>query len=93
LSPFFVESVADARRVLPPALAPGFEHQDQHTSILVLISLFEGFPNVLAEGMAAGLPAVSFNCDTGLRDIIRAETDGFLVPAGARRRWLKRLPA
>ena len=52
----------------------------QQASIFVLPSLIEGLPNALLEAMSAGLPCVSFDCDTGPREVIVDNENGYLVP-------------
>lgn len=52
------------------------------TSALVLTSLFEGLPMVLAEAISRGIYCISSNCETGPEDIIMSNINGELYPAG-----------
>ena len=48
-------------------------------SVLVMTSKYEGFPMVLLEGAALGMPLISFDIETGPNEIIYNGVNGFLI--------------
>lgn len=81
----FEQFVADHRlvgRVHLPGRVGNVADWYARADLFALSSTFEGFPNALVEALAHGVPAVSYDCDTGPRDIIRHDVDGLLVPNG-----------
>lgn len=55
----------------------------QKSSIFVLPSLYEGFPNALLEAMSTPIACISTNCIAGPSDIIEHNNNGILVELGS----------
>lgn len=70
------------QRAYLPGIAGNVAEWHARAGLFVLCSESEGFPVALAEALCHGLPAVSCDCDTGPRDIIRHGVDGLLAAAG-----------
>ena len=51
----------------------------QMASIFIFTSYWEGFPNVIAEALAHGIPVVAFDCPTGPSDLIIDGYNGYLI--------------
>src|SRR5690606_19599393 len=49
---------------------------------LALTSAYEGFPNVVLEAHALGIPVVAFQSPGGIAEIIDENENGFLIPFG-----------
>ncbi len=70
----------DRMTVHPPT--PDIIPEYLSSSLFVMSSHYEGLPMVMIEAMACGLPAVSFDCKCGPKDIIDDGVNGLLVREG-----------
>lgn len=75
---------------LVPALK-SIDNEYAQASILAMSSRYEGLPLVLIEAKSFALPAISFDCKTGPREVIEDGVDGFLIPEGDERSYRTQL--
>jgi glycosyltransferase involved in cell wall biosynthesis len=54
----------------------------REASVLAMPSRAEGWPLVLGEAMATGVPCVAFDCAPGIREIVTDGEDGIVVAPG-----------
>lgn len=64
----------------------GWQSRPWHTvaeaSLLLLTSRMEGFPVLLLEALARGVPIAAMDCDFGPREIVLPGQNGWLLPPG-----------
>lgn len=82
-----LEALIQARgmqtRIRMPGVIGNVAHWYARADLYVMSSRFEGFPMTLTEALASGCPAVSYDCDTGPRDLLSDGDSGLLVrPVG-----------
>lgn len=67
------------------------EQKYVESSLYLMTSRTEGFPMVLLEAMAFGLPCIAYDCPTGPRALIENGKNGCLIPDGNMELFVEKL--
>ena len=67
------------RLIIQTPVDHNIQKEYEEASIYVMTSKHECFPMTLLEAMAAALPCIAFDCETGPRHIITDKEDGLLI--------------
>lgn len=54
----------------------------KRSDLFIMTSIYEGFPNALAEAAMNGTPVIAFEAPGGFRDIVKEGVNGYLIPDG-----------
>ena len=73
-----------ADRVELPGAVSDMAAEWAAASVCALTSRTEGLPLVIQEAMSAGVPAVTYDCPSGPRELVEHDVSGLLVAAGAK---------
>ncbi|MDY0272047.1 MAG: glycosyltransferase family 4 protein [Advenella sp.] len=74
-----VKKLGCSQRITLPGKTTEPWKELSHAHAFVMTSRVEGFPNVLLEAMALGLPSISFDCPSGPAELTQQGTTGLLV--------------
>lgn len=78
LKKIIIEKNMENKIFLHDKICNVYEILSKH-DVYLMTSKQEGFPNALSEALAVGLPAVVFNCHSGISKLVRNGINGYCV--------------